>query len=163
MGDSSMPTREENRHPHEVALFRSIDPRYGHGTKPDFDAYFAQHGYPYGGFFTPHNTPSLPYNNYGTTDAPFGSYHRPTYACGYNASHAYGRYGPHYGHVVSPEDFSHHLGGHIGGHLGYAGYDGRFAPGPFAPGQDRKRRVRMQRMHRTPQQRCTMEPILQCD
>jgi hypothetical protein len=28
----------------EVALFRSLDPVYGYGTKPDFDSYFAKHG-----------------------------------------------------------------------------------------------------------------------
>merc|ERR1711934_126139 len=122
--NSSMPTREENRQPNEIALFRSVDPVYGVGTKADFDAYFAQSGYPYGAFYTPHNTPSLPYPNYETRDAEYGAYHRPVYSHGYHAEHAYGRYGPHYGQVVGPERFSQHVGGYYAGPNMYGGFSG---------------------------------------
>merc|ERR1711959_404545 len=134
---TNMPTREENRQPNEVALFRSLDPVYGYGTKPDFDAYFAKHGYAYGSAFGPSNTPSLPYPNYETRDVPHGSYHRPgCYSLGYGAGTTYGRHGPHFGAVVSPESFPVHPGyaslqhwgprhyHHYGmtGHPGYHGY-----------------------------------------
>merc|ERR1712232_1514394 len=109
MGEA-MPTREENRQPNEVALFRSVDPWYGHGTKPDFDAYFAAQGYPYGGNFGAANTPNLAYPNYETNDVPNGTYHRGAYKVGYNAGTAYGRHGPHYGTVVGPDDYSQTIG-----------------------------------------------------
>merc|ERR1712146_868722 len=110
MGDQTMPQREENRNPNEVALFRSLDPWYGYGTKPDFDAYFAKHGYPYGAHFGSHNTPSLPYPEYETREVPFGSYHRSCYPPGYSSANTYGPYGPHHGAVVGPDDFSQFVG-----------------------------------------------------
>merc|ERR1711988_1101743 len=157
---TTMATREENRQPNEVALFRSLDPWYGYGTKPDFDAYFANHGYPYGANFGSTNTPSLPYPNYETNDVPFGSYHRGIYSLGYTGSTAYGRHGPHYGTVVGPDDYSKTVGstiphypGHSFGlpapppptaapytrgpygypHVAYPGYHGvAYGPGYFA-------------------------------
>merc|ERR1711934_349943 len=139
----TMPTREENRAPHEVALFRSLDPWYGYGTKHDFDRYFAQHGYPYGSHFGPSNTPSLPYPNYETADVAYGAYHRPTYAYGYGPTTAYSRHGPHYGQVVGPDDYSQSTGGYAARpwdgpndprHFGAHHYYGHYGhPGPFAP------------------------------
>merc|ERR1711934_626165 len=126
MGVSTkMPTREENRQPNEVALFRSLDPWYGYGTKPDFDAYFANHGYAYGSNFGAHNTPSLPYPNYETKDVPFGTYHRGCYSLGYSSANTYGPYGPHHGAVVGPESYSQSVGAYYAGHPG-------FGPAPLA-------------------------------
>jgi len=130
-----MPTREENRQPNEVALFRSLDPWYGYGTKPDFDQYFANHGYAYGTNFGAHNTPSLPYPNYETADVAFGTYHRPCYSVGYSAANSYGPYGPHHGAVVGPETYTQKVGGFYGGYHGAAGYGPAAlgAPGPHVP------------------------------
>merc|ERR1711918_34742 len=80
---------------------------------PDFDAYFAKHGYPYGAQFGQHNTPSLPYPEYETRDVPYGSYHRSCSPLGYSGSNTYGPYGPHHGAVVGPDDFSRFVGGFV--------------------------------------------------
>merc|ERR1712086_87889 len=93
----------------------------GYGTKPDFDAYFASQGYPYGGNFGSTNTPSLPYNNYEVKDVPFGSYHRGCYSLGYTGATGYGRHGPHVGSLVGPDDFSRTLGA-PGAHHPYPGH-----------------------------------------
>merc|ERR1712086_694905 len=108
--------------------------RYGYGTKPDFDNYFAKHGYHYGANFGSHNTPSLPYPNYETKDVPFGSYHRGVYGLGYNANTAYGPYGPHHGAVVGPDDFSQFVGGyypHPHGALAAGSHTHGYSHGPY--------------------------------